>query len=53
MNVQDMDDLTMLSAMSRNMMPGTRQPLGKSRTASGKGRRNGSAGAKRRGRGRR
>lgn len=45
--LQDMDDVSILTAMSRNMMPGARESVGKSRTSTGKGRRNGAAGAKR------
>jgi hypothetical protein len=45
--MQDMDDVSVLSAMSRSMMPGARETgVGKSRGAA-KGR-NGTAGAKRR-----
>lgn len=45
--LQDMDDVSVLTAMSRNMMPGARESVGKSRGSSGKARRNGTAGAKR------
>jgi hypothetical protein len=45
-NMQDMDDVSVLSAMSRSMMPGAREAgVGKSRGAAK--RRNGAAGAKR------